>query len=69
MMCIAGCLHGSALALALCCPRAMCCALAPGTPCTLGTPLTPWQVVSLSPVSLGSTQARLGARCHKATLR
>lgn len=42
-MCIAGCLHGSASALALCCPRAMCCAphVAPGTPCTLGTPNLP----------------------------
>lgn len=67
MMCIAGCLHGSALALAVCYPRAM--HLAPGTSCTLGTSLTPWQVVSLSSPSLGSTQAKLGARCHKATLR
>lgn len=27
MMCVAGCLHSSVLALALCCPRATCCAL------------------------------------------
>lgn len=72
MMCIAGCLHGSASALALCCPPAMCCALhlASVTPCTLGTP--PHSLAGCFPfptISWKHTQAKLGARCHKATLR